>query len=307
MTRAIRTIVAGVADLVPTEPVLAYGLALAERLGAVLHVVHAYQPPTDTTTAGFGLEPIFVPPEAGAEYGEVARALGAQLEALLPGDRIGTRVVSHVIRGPAAAALAFAAEDADADLVLVGATRLGRVGGAILGTTAGRTVRAVHVPTLILRAFPPDTGGRVLLTSDLSELSGEACRVGIRLAPDLLGTGPIVFRCVHAMEVISGSAPYPDLSLDERTRDDELKAQAAALGGADASIETVTRRGPAATEIVREADDWNADLIVVGTHGRSGLSRLLLGSVAEAVLRDAPCSALVIPARAVAEGGRHSA
>ena len=47
--------------------------------------------------------------------------------------------------------------------------------------------------------------------------------------------------------------------------------------------------GDPATEIVRVAADHSADVIVMGTHGRTGLSRLLLGSVAEAVLRKAPC------------------
>ena len=52
--------------------------------------------------------------------------------------------------------------------------------------------------------------------------------------------------------------------------------------------------GDPATEIVRYCRDANMDLVVMGTHGRTGLERLLLGSVAEKVLRDAPCSVLVV-------------
>ncbi len=52
--------------------------------------------------------------------------------------------------------------------------------------------------------------------------------------------------------------------------------------------------GDPATEIVRHARDAGVDLIVMGTHGRTGVERLLLGSVAEKVLRDAPCSVLVV-------------
>jgi nucleotide-binding universal stress UspA family protein len=51
--------------------------------------------------------------------------------------------------------------------------------------------------------------------------------------------------------------------------------------------------GDPATEIIRYATASNIDLIVMGTHGRTGLERLLLGSVAEQVLRGAPCSVLV--------------
>ena len=52
--------------------------------------------------------------------------------------------------------------------------------------------------------------------------------------------------------------------------------------------------GNAATEIVSAARDWPADLIVIGSHGRGGLKRALLGSVAEAVMRQAPCPVLVV-------------
>jgi nucleotide-binding universal stress UspA family protein len=52
--------------------------------------------------------------------------------------------------------------------------------------------------------------------------------------------------------------------------------------------------GKPASEIVKSAKEWPADVIVIGSHGRSVLERVLLGSVAEAVLRHAPCSVLVI-------------
>ena len=54
--------------------------------------------------------------------------------------------------------------------------------------------------------------------------------------------------------------------------------------------------GSPATEIVRAANDWSADMIVLGSHGRKGVQRALLGSVAEAVMRQARCPVLVIRA-----------
>ena len=62
-----------------------------------------------------------------------------------------------------------------------------------------------------------------------------------------------------------------------------------------ARMEPRVRTGGPAREAVAEAAEWPADLIVVGTHGRAGAARALLGSVAEAVVRDAGCSVLVIP------------
>jgi hypothetical protein len=55
--------------------------------------------------------------------------------------------------------------------------------------------------------------------------------------------------------------------------------------------------------ILEVAREWEADLVVLGTHGRRGLPRFFLGSVAETVLRKAPCSALVIPPAAVVSAG----
>jgi universal stress protein A len=52
--------------------------------------------------------------------------------------------------------------------------------------------------------------------------------------------------------------------------------------------------GDPATEILRVADDIHADLIVVGTHGRTGLGRLLMGSTAEQIVRQAPCPVLTL-------------
>ena len=59
-------------------------------------------------------------------------------------------------------------------------------------------------------------------------------------------------------------------------------------------VSHVFLEGDPATEIARFAADANIDLIVMGTHGRTGLERMLLGSVAEQTLRSAPCSVLVV-------------
>ena len=55
--------------------------------------------------------------------------------------------------------------------------------------------------------------------------------------------------------------------------------------------------GKPASEIIRTAKEWPTDIIVIGSHGRHGIQRALLGSVAEAVMRHAPCPVLVIRAK----------
>jgi len=69
------------------------------------------------------------------------------------------------------------------------------------------------------------------------------------------------------------------------------------------SARTVLLTGPAAGEIVRFARDGGFDLVVMATHGRSGLARVLLGSVAEQVVREASCSVLVVRRPAAAGAG----
>lgn len=59
-------------------------------------------------------------------------------------------------------------------------------------------------------------------------------------------------------------------------------------------VETRVETGPPARTIVRVADDIGADYIVMGSHGRSGASRILLGSIAESVTRRAPCPVLIV-------------
>ena len=73
-----------------------------------------------------------------------------------------------------------------------------------------------------------------------------------------------------------------------------LAARAAALAGDGVTARAVVKVGVAWEEIVRLAAEEHADMIVMGTQGRTGLDRLLLGSVAERVIRQAPCPVLTV-------------
>jgi nucleotide-binding universal stress UspA family protein len=74
------------------------------------------------------------------------------------------------------------------------------------------------------------------------------------------------------------------------------------LRSTDLGVETAMRRGDPRKEVVEEAQAWNADLIVLGSHGRTGVERLLMGSVSEGVMRHAPCSVEVVRAPRAQEG-----
>jgi len=77
--------------------------------------------------------------------------------------------------------------------------------------------------------------------------------------------------------------------------DEDLSWMAAAVLDAEVDLETYVREGRVVPTILEEADAMKADLIVIGTHGRSGFERLALGSVAEKTVRQARCPVLAVP------------
>lgn len=137
------------------------------------------------------------------------------------------------------------------------------------------------------------------MTTDLSEHSRRVYARALSIVRSL-GDGEGVE--IRALLVVNDllrldpeQRPTALAAIDERElRPFISRADVAGLTGS-----TVVRAGDAATEIAAEAEGWGADLLVLGTHGRGGMSRLLIGSVAEAVVRKPPCDVLVIPNAAV--------
>jgi universal stress protein A len=172
------------------------------------------------------------------------------------------------------------------------------------GRTADRVVRHATVPTMIARHSPR---GIVIGATDFSDPSLPA----LELAAAEARRRGAQLKLLHVVDIgtsalaggpgaIGAGLPFghgiPDISI--RAIDD---LQTAAHGKLqDALIhfgidgEAIAKAGPAAQAIVDLAASTSAELIVMGTHGRTGLARLTLGSTAEAVIRSAPCSVLVV-------------
>ena len=144
---------------------------------------------------------------------------------------------------------------------------------------------------------------RILVPVDFSMHSETA----VRLAADLARRDGGALHLVHVFEPIAYPLPdgyvlFTPLQLNELVVQFEkqltsMKTLALAAGAPE--VETHVRQGACATDTCELAKDGAFDLIVMGTHGRSGLSHLLLGSVAERVLRRAPCPVLTVKADAV--------
>jgi nucleotide-binding universal stress UspA family protein len=304
MTQPIHTLVFGLAEMRDGDPHFAEALRTAERLGATLHVVHAFQLP-DPMVDGYG-GMIGLGPEEITTYREAQRERVESFVRAEGGGAGGARVVCHAEPGPADRVLLAVAARVRADLLLVGATRRGTLARTILGTTAQRVVRGAHVPLLVMREpiTPPATRSpRVLLTTDLSPLSAAVQERGLDTVAALWDEVPEM----RALLVVWHEAGLSSIVSAERLLEaatNELDAYLAARRPRGRPVEAAVAVGDPAKEIVREAAEWGADMLVLGTHGRSGTSRLLLGSVAESVLRTVLGNVLVVPASCVSEAVR---
>jgi nucleotide-binding universal stress UspA family protein len=133
---------------------------------------------------------------------------------------------------------------------------------------------------------------RILFATDFSPASDAALKYAQALARD---TGAVL-SIVHVEEIPTPYAggemllPQPDFP------NPEIRKMLEAVVPSDKTIkyEHHLVLGTAAEDIVRIASEQNANLIVIGTHGRTGLKRVLMGSVAEAVMRRATCPVLTV-------------
>lgn len=151
------------------------------------------------------------------------------------------------------------------------------------------------------------TLARILCPTDFSEFSEAALTYAAALADTYGGS----VRLLHVVTPFPIVAPYSNLPGETRLFETEraageqaLAAEAARVRSPGLTVEVEQRSGSAVHEILAAAGDWKADLIAMGTHGRGGFERLVLGSVAEKILRKAPCAVLAVPKPAVAAARR---
>lgn len=144
---------------------------------------------------------------------------------------------------------------------------------------------------------------RIVLAIDGSSTSRLALREAIKLAKDQQARLRILF--VVDVVTLAAESPYQLIEFEDSVRragDKVLKQAASAARKAGIEAETIrleveSLQDRIADEIVRNAEAWRANLIVIGTHGRRGLSRMFIGSVAESLIRIAPAPVLLIRGR----------
>jgi nucleotide-binding universal stress UspA family protein len=213
----------------------------------------------------------------------------------------GVAVTAEVTTVFPVEAMLAAAEQRNADLIVAGTRGLSGLKHAILGSVAERIVRLAPCPVLTVRK---DASGeapkRILLATDFSDPGDRALRMGVELAKQL---GAQV-HVVHAFEVplepvTRYGVPIPSdiIPLGRKEARRRLDAAAESVRAAGLAADAHLAETPAADAIAEVAKSVAADLVIVGTHGYTGLRHLLLGSVAERTLRLAPCPVLVMRAK----------
>jgi nucleotide-binding universal stress UspA family protein len=216
---------------------------------------------------------------------KAAEAMNRQLEAVLGSAR--REATALIDAGSPHAGLLFQADAAGAGIIVVGA-----------GKAADRVVRHARVPVLIARASPR---GPVIGATDFSDPSLPALETA---ATEALRRRAAV-HLLHVVDVgvyaIAGAAEMGFAVTPSSGSDLINNLRAAAQADLQTSLdrfavdgEVHSISGRAADTIISHAGANRAQLVVVGTHGRTGWARLTLGSTAEQVIERSPCSVLVV-------------
>lgn len=139
---------------------------------------------------------------------------------------------------------------------------------------------------------------KILIAVDSGPVAANAAGVGADLARSL-GAEVALITTVDMSSDFGGESGVSPKELLEQVRQEgkRLLAGFRKRLSLDAAALEFVQQGAPSDEIVKAAKEWPADLIVIGSHGRGGIKRALVGSVAEGVMRQAPCPVLVVRAK----------
>lgn len=267
--------------------------SLAVEGRARLHVLHVVEPnwvPEDPSFFG----------QTGVQFYD-ANTDGSREEQLRQklclayAPDVPIEVEYHVQRGNPATEILHKAEEVGAALIVVGTHGRTGLSWLLAGSVATSVMQRADCPVLALHSSgrPPraETIQTILHPTDFSERSEAALKVARELARDL--GARLILLHVAPFDVYIHDMTVPvDLSMIREALEDMRRR----IDGSDLKfpVESRLSQGDAAEEIVRKAGDLDHGLIVLGTHGRTGLGRLLFGSVAEYVLPRARCPVLAV-------------
>ena len=272
----------------PGRAAEASAIALASRFGAELHWIHALEVPL----------PIFEPYAVAVPEATIGAARSAAKEKLEEASgrakQAGLEGTTYLGEVPAAYAIADRAKEIGADLVVLGTHGHTGMKRVVLGSVAEHAVKLAPCSVLTIKdgaLVEPATC--IVVGVDFSEGASEALDTAVGLAREF----GAALHLVHALDLrIPFVTPYevsvPDNVIERAHKEAVAKLEEMARGLTTDAVQVKheVRSAPPSFALIDAAADHEADLIVTGSRGLTGLKHMLLGSVAERTLRGAPCS-----------------
>ena len=276
------------------EAVIPFAREIAARSGAELLFVTAVQQ-VGVWDAALSLQVLKRESEIAADY-------LATVEKDVSGE--GQKVATQVLDGDAAEAVLAAADEAGVDLIAISTHGRSGVSRWLFGSVATRILEHAGVPLLVLRPKEGEDRGapgpvvkKILVPLDGSEVAKSVLPVVEEFAKTM-GASLVLYHSVAPLSAYPGFESAGAAALGEAV--EEMQRQAREIlaraseevksRGVEAT--TVVSLGTAVDGVLSAADELDVDLIAIATHGRSGLGRVVLGSVADGVIRrsaDVPC------------------
>lgn len=222
-------------------------------------------------------------------------------------ERRGIVVTTRVASGIPSEEVVTVARAEDSDLIVVGTRGKTGLAHVLLGSTAERVIRGAPCPVLTVRMEPADTEQeedalsrpitleRILVPVDFSDCSLDALEYAAVVAQQAKAS----LMLLHVLEPVSYGLDFTlghSLTREQvrETWTKRLEELAVSLRVRQVPVEFQLRGGHPVDSILDSARTLPCDIIVMGTHGRRGISRTFSGSVAEAVLRKALCPVLTV-------------
>lgn len=273
--------------LVPTDfstsanRAFSFALLLARAGPATIHLMHDVEIPAETMTAATIIKEQLA--QAKAESRRKMETLIASHDA---SDVVSEQVIEQSTNP--VRSIPYYAEVHDIDLIVMGAHGHHSLKEKLIGSRAERVLREAPCPVVTVSPddpwTPPEHIAHILVPVDFSPHSAEA----LRLAKALATAFGARLSLLHA-------AAW-DSEEDVRRQLHDLYAREA---GANGAVELLVSEDVPADAIVELAGETGADLIVMTSHSRKGLQRVLEGNTADAVVPRAPCPVMTIPVKAV--------
>lgn len=213
---------------------------------------------------------------------------GAVRASLPPALADAVIVIDH---GAPPKVLAELATRTEAAVIVTGAGRYNGLSDFVLGTAVDHLVRHAAQPVLVVKGRATGAYRSILLATDYSDGALQAFQHALKLFPEA------AFEIVNAYSV-PFETRAPSAEIAEAAREEAEAEMAAFIARADPprpdAVQTVVAKGDVQTIVSGRVEKGAADLVIIGSHGRSGWVQATLGSQASTLLKRLPCDVLVV-------------